>query len=229
MATGTRLLEHQVKRLLARGYAAVDAQGVLANRPRTLHVTFDDAYRNVESVLGVLERLAVPATIFACAGLAERGDRFAVPELCARLPQDEDELLTMSFDKLGELAERGVEIGSHTVSHPHLTELGDDELREEVRSSRERFEARLGRPCRFLAYPYGDHNARVQQATRTAGYAAAFTLEPPAGVYRPFALPRVGVHHKDTTLRFTVKTSRSRELVVAARTRGVLRALGARR
>ena len=114
LATSAQVLERQLKMLLRRGYTPVDGEGALANRARTLHVTFDDAFRSVDSVLGVLERLGVPATIFACTKLAERGDPFRVPEMSGRLPADEDELLTMSWDTLGGLAERGVQVGSHT-------------------------------------------------------------------------------------------------------------------
>jgi len=217
VATGARDLERQIKLLLSRGYTAMSAEGALANRPRTLHVTFDDAFRNIADVLGALERLAVPATIFACAGFAEDGAHFRVAELSQRAPADEDELLTMSWDMLQEVAERGVEIGSHTVSHPHLPELGDHELHSELRESRERIEDRLGRPCRVLAYPYGHHDARVRAAARAAGYSAAFTLEPPTGVFEPSAVPRVGVYRRDTPLRFSMKTARLRQPVMAAR------------
>jgi peptidoglycan/xylan/chitin deacetylase (PgdA/CDA1 family) len=220
LATDAPTLERQVKRMLARGYTAVSAVGALANRPGTLHVTFDDAFRSVATVLGALERLGVPVTIFACAGLAETGGRFSVSELSGRRPSDEDELLTMSWDALRELADRGVEIGSHTVSHPRLTELDEHDLLAELGDSRERMSDRLGRPCRFLAYPYGQHDARVDAAARAAGYTAAFTLEPPTGgAFDPWAVPRVPAYRGDGGLRFALKTSRLRQAVMAARSR----------
>jgi peptidoglycan/xylan/chitin deacetylase (PgdA/CDA1 family) len=217
LATGAQALERQVELLLARGYAAVSAEGALANRRGTLHVTFDDAFRNVASVLGALERLRVGVTIFACSSFAEDGREFRVPELRDRLPADERELLTMPWDTLLELAERGVEIGSHTVSHPHLPDLAEQKLLSQLRESREHIEDRLGRPCRFLAYPYGDHDGRVREGARKAGYAAAFTLDPPTGSFEPYAATRVGVYRGDTPLRFTLKTARLRQPVMAVR------------
>lgn len=217
LATEPQTLERQIKLLLARGYTAVSAEEALANRPRTLHVTFDDAFRSVAGVLGALERLNVPVTIFACARFADDGGHFRVSELRRRVPPDEDELLTMPWQTLRELAERGVEMGSHTVSHAHLPELGQDELLAELRDSRERMDDQLGRPCRFLAYPYGQHDARVHAAARAAGYTAAFTLDPPTGAFEPLAVPRVGVYRGDRRLRFALKTSRLRQPVMAAR------------
>ena len=64
----------------------------------------------------------------------------------------------MTWDELRALAERGVEIGSHTLTHPHLPLLSDEELLRELGDSREQFEAELNRPCRYLAYPYGEND-----------------------------------------------------------------------
>lgn len=217
LATGAATLEAQVKLLLSRGYRPVSAEGVLANRQRTLHVTFDDAFRNVAGALAALERLRVPATIFACAGLADDGAHLRVAELRDRAPANDDELLSMSWDTLREVSEHGVEIGSHTVSHAHLPALGEEELGRELRESRERIEDQLRRPCRLLAYPYGQHDARVRAAARAAGYTAAFALDPPTGTIDPWAVPRVGVYRADTRLRFTLKTTRWRQPVMAAR------------
>ena len=71
-----------------------------------------------------------------------------------------------------------------------------------------RFEDELGRPCRFLAYPYGEENQRVQEAARAAGYDAAFALPGPSGPVNPFTLRRVGIYLRDNRLRFRLKTSR---------------------
>src|SRR5215813_6354867 len=44
-----------------------------------------------------------------------------------------------------EMADAGVEIGSHTLTHPLLTALSDERLREEVGRSRDRIRSELGR------------------------------------------------------------------------------------
>jgi peptidoglycan/xylan/chitin deacetylase (PgdA/CDA1 family) len=113
----------------------------------------------------------------------------------------------MDWDQLRDLAERNVEIGSHTLTHAHLTQLGDAELSAELRGSRERIETELGRPCRYVAYPYGDDDERVYRAARAAGYEAGFAAPgrlAPASVYE---LPRVGIWRQDGLLRVTLKTT----------------------
>jgi peptidoglycan/xylan/chitin deacetylase (PgdA/CDA1 family) len=194
----------QVRKLLRTGVRPGNADDALAARP-VLHVTFDDAYQNIGSVLPVLAQLRVPVTIFVCSTFADDARPFVVPELIERIRGFDDEARTMGWDELRARASMGVEIGSHTVSHPHLTSLEDAELASELASSKERLEDELGRPCRFLAYPYGEHDARVRTAARSAGYDGAFALRASDG--DPFAMPRVDIYRSDGQLRVWLKTS----------------------
>src|SRR5204863_1465237 len=101
-----------------------------------------------------------------------------IPELVDR--SSGDELATMDWNMLRDLAERGIEIGSHTVSHAHLVDLAAAELKLELEESREHIEDELRRPCRYVAYPFGENDARVRKAASTAGYRAGFSLRPTA-------------------------------------------------
>lgn len=198
-------LEAHVAGFVARGYRPVGADAAAAGRGRVLHVTFDDAYRSVANALPILERLHVPATVFACTALAGEGGTLAVDELRGELASFPEELLTLDWDGLRALAARGVEIGSHTVAHPHLTQLDDASLNRELRESKREIEDELGRACRYLAYPYGEQDGRVRAAARDAGYTAAFGL--PGKPNERFAVPRVGVYRRDTNLRVRLKAS----------------------
>jgi peptidoglycan/xylan/chitin deacetylase (PgdA/CDA1 family) len=202
-----RAFERQLKLMRARGYGAASADDVLAGRGRLFHVTFDDALRSVANALPILERLRVPATVFACTAFAENGRVLDVPELADEATAHPDELATMGWDELTELAERGIEIGSHTKTHAHLRELSDRELRAELRESRERLEDVLRRPCRFLAFPYGEHDERVRAAARASGYDAAFALPGRSLPWDPFALPRIGIWRQTGLVRAFFKIS----------------------
>ena len=200
-------IEQQVRTLVARGYRGVAAGEVLQRRGRLLHVTFDDAYRSVTGVLDELERLAVPCTVFACSSLASNGAPVDIPELAGELDAYPAALRTLDWDGLAALAGRGVEIGSHSRTHAHLTRLSDAELADELHDSRTAIEDRLARPCRYLAYPFGEHDARVRAAAAAAGYEAAYALPGRGAPLDRFALPRVGLYRRDTPLRVRLKTS----------------------
>jgi peptidoglycan/xylan/chitin deacetylase (PgdA/CDA1 family) len=213
LAVGPSTFERQVASCVRRGLRPVPAQRVLEGNRRDLHVTFDDAFVSVQRVLPVLERLGVPATVFACPGYADEGRALDVPELAAEAAAHPHELETMNWGALRELVERGVEVGSHTLSHAHLTRLSDGELGAELRESRERLETELQRPCPFLAYPYGEEDERVHAAARAARYEAAFALPGTGGRSNRYALPRVGIYRKDGGVRAALKTSPARRLV----------------
>jgi peptidoglycan/xylan/chitin deacetylase (PgdA/CDA1 family) len=198
----------QVTSIARTGLPPVTAQELAEGTRRGVHVTFDDAYRDVLGVLHLLEELHLPTTVFTSTAYADEGRALAVPELAADAGERPEALATMNWEELRELAERGVEIGSHTVSHPHLTLLSDEELDRELRDSRVRIEDELRRPARLLAYPYGEHDARVQAAVKRAGYAAAFAQWPGSSLRNDYALPRVSFYRADSLRRAMFKTTK---------------------
>ena len=71
-----------------------------------------------------------------------------------------------------------IDIGGHTVNHPSLAVLTREEQAAEITRGREMLEARLGRPLRTFAYPYGtrrDFTPETAALVRTAGFRAACT------------------------------------------------------
>src|SRR5215208_1338546 len=106
------------------------------------------------------------------------------------------------------LVERGWEVGAHTMTHPELPTLSDLDLRRELSESRSTCEARLGRACRSLAYPYGRADSRVVAATAAAGYEVAAGLPGLWHERDPLQFPRVGIYHADASWRFELKVAR---------------------
>ena len=197
-------LEAQLRHLVGRGWRPVGALEAATGTGKLLHVTFDDAFTSVRNALPALERTGTKATVFECASYAGDGRALALPELDG---EPEAELETMTWDDLCDLVERGVEVGSHTLSHPHLPQLSDDELAAELCDSKRRLEDELGRPCRVLAYPFGDCDDRVRAAARNAGYEVAFGLPGDASGRDTFDLVRGGVWNGDGPRKVAFKAN----------------------
>lgn len=106
----------------------------------------------------------------------------------------------MTPDEVRRLAAMpGVRIGAHTMTHPSLASLDVDEQRAEMTASRQALEELLGEPVGLMAYPFGkdgDVSAATREASRSAGYDAAFTTMPfPVGADADrFAIPRLTAH-----------------------------------
>lgn len=83
----------------------------------------------------------------------------------------------MGTSQVRALHERGHEIGSHTVSHPILTQLNDEELSRELRHSAEKLGEWTGDKTTGFCYPDGAFNQREEQAVREAGYEYAVSVD----------------------------------------------------
>lgn len=66
-------------------------------------------------------------------------------------------------------------VESHTVTHPILTNINENELAYELQISKTRLESQLNREVKNFCYPNGNLNAAVQTAVENAGYASAVT------------------------------------------------------
>ena len=107
----------------------------------------------------------------------------ALETVCGPQPVREDERERYDFltwAQVKELANAGVEIGSHTVNHPILTTLDADGVRLELAESKRRIETELGQDCYAFAYPNGsaaDFGAREKEALRACGYTCGLSLK----------------------------------------------------
>lgn len=205
--------EQQIGWLRQRCYKGATFAAAVAGRlpsARTLVVTFGGAFRSVRTrAFPVLQRLGLPATVFVPTAFPSAGEPLSWPGIDIwQGSAHENELTPLSWEELRELGEAGWEVGSHTRTHPDLTELGGEELGHELTRSKHDCEHALDRDCISLAYPYGAHDDRVVAAARRAGYSAAATLHPGRwGPRIPLRAPRAGVYHGDRLPRFKLKAA----------------------
>jgi len=115
----------------------------------------------------------------------------------ASLAEDESEPCNqmIAWDQVRELHRSGVRIGSHTVSHPILTQLSKESVAAELSESRRWIERELGSECALIAYPNGNHDPEICRLAREAGYSLAFTTQPGAWVQEtdPARIPRINI------------------------------------
>ena len=116
----------------------------------------------IDALLGAIKYLPPPQREAAVAAVAERAQ--------VVLPTG----LMMTSAQVRALADAGMQIGAHTVTHPILARLDDGAAALEMQRSKRTLEDLLGRPVRSFAYPNGrpgrDYLPRDVGLARDAGF-----------------------------------------------------------
>ncbi|MCL5670451.1 MAG: polysaccharide deacetylase family protein [Acidobacteria bacterium] len=188
-----RLFASQLDCLNSRGWEHSALHEIIdldrSGREDQYGVTFDDGYLSVyEHACPALSARGMSATIYVVANSIG-----GINEWDKRAGDREERM--MSAAQVRELADSGFEIGSHTLTHPRLTELNDTDLDEEIAGSKHKLEDLTGKEVRSFSYPYGDYDNRVLRAVVAAGYSSAVSTR--LGVVKDgasvFEIPRVNV------------------------------------
>jgi peptidoglycan/xylan/chitin deacetylase (PgdA/CDA1 family) len=166
--------------------------------PPRVAITFDDGYRSVlEHAVPVLREHGFPATIFVpTKWIGARNTWDAPSDVSHEL---------MSAEELAELARAGFAVESHGHAHIDYARVDARSVEADVRTSAERLTELLGRPPRYLAYPFGRATAAAAAEAARLGLRAAFGLDRPLGPFGDFALPRVPIVPADAQPLFALK------------------------
>jgi peptidoglycan/xylan/chitin deacetylase (PgdA/CDA1 family) len=156
ISTPPALFLRQMEFLAGSGIPVVPLDQVV-ERPGSVAVTFDDGFCNLlDYALPVMERFRLPATVFIVSDYC--GCRNNWPSQPAGSVPD---LPLMSWDQLRPLPPN-ISLGAHTRTHPRLDRLPVAACERELLDCQTRMEQHLGRPVRWLAYPYGSSTPPVR-------------------------------------------------------------------
>lgn len=190
-----REFEIQLAYLRDAGYTSITLDDLLqhltAGHPlpdKPVILTFDDGYLdNYLYAFPLLRQYGFSGTFFVITSLL-----------------DEARPGYISWEQAQQMQENGMDIQSHSLSHPDLSGQSIALLQHEIAGSRQAIEAHLHKPVRFFAYPFGQYDRQVIDVLRSAGYQAAVTTM--AGVVHTstalFELARVRIHGTDDLDKF---------------------------
>lgn len=99
-----------------------------------------------------------------------------IDEICAALnPKPLTAKTVLGWDELRQLARQGVTLGAHTRTHPIMTKLSPEQVREEVLSSRRDLQREIGEVLPTFCYPSGEHDDTVVQILKEEAFVLGFT------------------------------------------------------
>lgn len=133
-------------------------------------LTFDDGCELFcKYVLPILQEFNFPSTIYPVSGaLGEIADW---PKLLNQ------ELKIIEKEELLWLANIGVDVGGHTVSHVKLTEVNIKESEIEVSKCKKDLESIIGKELHSFSYPHGCYNDEIEKLVESQGFECALTCE----------------------------------------------------
>ena len=178
--------EAQLRYLIARGYQPTTLKALMMHLQvgeplpsKPVILTFDDGFKDqYTNAYPVLKRYGFVGSFFIITRFADEG-------------REEH----MSWTEIESLHANGMEIGSHSYTHPSLRGKSFDYIVWQVLGSKEAIEARTHEPVRFLSYPSGQYDQGVVDVLRSAGYWGAVTVEAGSlqSSQRPFEFKRIRV------------------------------------
>lgn len=199
----TSKFERQMNYLHKHGYiclSSLDFLHLIRNdskeKKKAFVLTFDDGYADFyKNAYPILKRFGFKATVFIVTDHVGRESSW----------EEEKRAPLLSWDEIKSLHKAGVSFGSHTCSHPDLTQISSEQILYELKASKEKLEAKLGEEIQLLAYPYGYSNNEIQRVARDVGYKSAFGVN--TGRNGRFNLLRCKCLTNDNLLRFGFRLS----------------------
>jgi peptidoglycan/xylan/chitin deacetylase (PgdA/CDA1 family) len=117
---------------------------------RRVHLTFDDGPHPIHTprLLDELKTAGVLATFFVVGKNLETSE---------------------GMDLVRRASDEGHQIGNHTYSHPYLTKLNEDQIREQI-SKTESLIGKMNKGVKIFRPPYGHHDSLVDHVAQSLGY-----------------------------------------------------------
>ena len=161
--------------------------------PKTVIITFDDGFaNNYEGAFLPLTKRGMKATWFIVSN--------CVGSTSTWLDPADRNTNMLTAEQLCEMDAEGMEIGSHTITHPDLTTLSEFAFEQEIRQSKIELENIIQAPVWSFAFPYGRYHNKIIDCVKNSGYRFACSVRP--GFYSTrasdFELPRITIFAKDS-------------------------------
>jgi peptidoglycan/xylan/chitin deacetylase (PgdA/CDA1 family) len=202
LSVAPRQFAEQMAHLARLGFQGMALREAVAYRhahgtwpERGVVLTFDDGYANCyEAALPVLRQHGCTATMFLVSGHIGGYNDWEPPlALLGTQPM-------LTWEQVAGLAQAGVEIGAHTVTHRDLQQLTTAEVEGEIRAARDDIAMRLGTPVESFAYPFGSTSPQVCELVRREFRTACTTVLQRAETEPLHRLPRIDMYYMRSLL-----------------------------
>ncbi len=174
---------------------------------KVVGLTFDDGYKNnLTNALPILKKYNFSATCFIVTDHIGSSNLWDRKKGIIQMP-------LMNIDDINIWLDSGMDIGSHTQTHPDLTSLSQKELMLEVSECKAYLEKQFKTKIEFFCYPFGIYNESICEIVKESGYFSALTMIRGRVNLKSdkFRLPRIPINHHTLPHLFLTKILTSYE------------------
>jgi peptidoglycan/xylan/chitin deacetylase (PgdA/CDA1 family) len=172
-------------------------------------LTFDDGARDFLTLIApVLKARALPATAFVITDMATA--RESVAPAGDDGAHVKDAPFHLSWSEIRALSEtEGIEFGSHSCSHPAMTELSPAEIEREMAESRRLLAEQTGQDEFAFATPHGKSSELLRESARAAGYYCSLMTGQEGNDYETdlFGLGRIAIPSDESLSMFAARVA----------------------
>jgi len=174
-------------------------------KKRGLLLTFDDGFENFfYNAFPLILKYNIKSIVFVTTDFINKRLTFD------HLTGAKGKLSPLSWNQLREIANKGIDIGSHTLTHPDLSKLNNEIIHREIFESKKIIEDNIGKEVKYFAYPYGAKNTfneRIKQIVKNSGYEKAYTniMGFNSRSSDLYELRRIRIYSTDNMFRFKIK------------------------
>lgn len=203
-----KIFSAQMKLLKLFGYTSINLNNYIECRKGQINlpskpiiITFDDGLQeSIDNSVPILEEYGFSAVYYIPTNYVGKTSSWLAPELGIEFP-------IISWQTIKILDTNGFQIGGHSMTHPHLANLSEEQCYSELLGSRKNIEDRLGHEVLHMSYPYGSFDKRVLTIVAKSGYHTACSVMPGIVSLKndPYLLPRITIKGNESLFDFIFK------------------------
>lgn len=167
--TGTNLsvslakFDSQLKWLNNNGYKTVGLDYLLnpiISDKKPVILTFDDGYQDAYTqAFPILKKYGFTATFYIITAYMDKYNNY------------------LTWDQARELKSAGMNIGSHTHTHPDLSKIFGIRVTDEIKESKKTIEEKIGGTISDFCYPAGKYDQKIIDELKNDDYKTATTVK----------------------------------------------------
>ena len=202
LSVSPKSFDEQISYLFNLGYKSIKFNQINEINKKPIIITFDDGYKdNLIHALPILKKYNFTSTCFVVSDYIGEYNKWDI---------NQREFLKkelLNKHDISEWIKYGMSIGSHSKSHRSLSKLIENDLNDEISSSKNDIQDMIGNDIEAFSYPYGHLNKLSVSKVKDTYKFAVTTIRSryDTSKHKTFFIPRIHMSNNLSKFKFFFK------------------------